>query len=168
MHASALPPGPSADALTQGVLFHRDPLGVLRRCQARYGDAFMLRLPTARQMVVVADPSAVGVIAGADPLVATTGAGRRRILGMASPRSVLGADQAQHRIARLAVAAAFTPQALEPHAAELTELATRHAERWPRHRPFRLLPRLKTLADDAFVRVVLGVRDDERATALVL
>jgi cytochrome P450 len=86
MPRSALPPGPAVGALTQGVLFHRDPLGVLRRCQLRYGDVFTLRMPTARQMVVVADPSAVGVVAGADPVVATAGAGRRQLLGMASPR----------------------------------------------------------------------------------
>src|SRR3954469_9736955 len=122
MDPASLPPGPSAGALTQSVAFHRDPLGVLRRCQAQYGDVFTLRLPTARRMVVVADPSAVGVVAGADPLVATTGAGRRRVLGMASPRSVLGADQELHRIAREAVGPAFTPQALEPHAGELAEL----------------------------------------------
>jgi cytochrome P450 len=164
----ALPPGPSVGALTQGVLFHRDPLGVLRRCQRRYGDVFTLRMPTARQMVVVADPSAVGVVAGADPVVATAGAGRRRTLGIASPRSVLGADRDLHRIARQAVAPAFTPQALEPHADELTELALRHVAGWPRRRPFRLLPRLKTLADDVFVRVVIGVRDEDRAAALVL
>src|SRR5215213_6054972 len=168
MHASALPPGPSADALTQGVLFHRDPLGVLRRCQARYGDVFTLRLPTARQMVVVADPSAVGVIAGADPVVATTGAGRRRVLGMASPRSVLGADGDLHRVARQTVAPAFTPQALDPHADQLADLAARHVARWPRLRPFRLLPRVKTLADEVFVRIVLGVGDEQRVEALVL
>src|SRR3954462_1819593 len=98
--AATPPPGPSAGALTQGTLFHRDPLGVLRRCQARYGDVFTLRMPTMRAMVVVADPAAVGVVAGADPVVATTGAGRRRVLGMASPQSELGADQEWHRIAR--------------------------------------------------------------------
>src|SRR3954469_16273127 len=148
MQTSSLPPGPSLGALTQGTLFHRDPLGVLRRCQARYGDVFMLRMPTARRMVVVADPSAVAVIAGADPIVATTGAGRRRVLGMASPRSVLGADQDQHRIARRSVGPAFTPQALEPHAHEMARIAARHVDRWPRRRPFRLLPRMKSLSDE--------------------
>src|SRR3954454_1930292 len=166
MSSSSVPPGPSVGALTQSVAFHRDPLGVLRRCQAQYGDVFTLRLPTARRMVVVADPSAVGVIAGADPLVATTGAGRRRVLGMASPRSVLGADGEQHRNARLAVAPAFTPQALEMHRDEMVQLAVRHVTSWPRRRPFRLLPRLKTLSDEVFVRIVLGVRDEQRAAAL--
>src|SRR3954447_8933193 len=168
MDPSALPPGPAVDALTQGTLFHRDPLGVLRRCQARYGDVFTLRMPTMRHMVVVADPASVGVVTGADPVVATTGAGRRRVLGIASPRSVLGADQEAHRIARQTVAPAFTPQALEPHRAAFAELAVRHVRRWPRGRPFRLLPRAKTLADEVFVRFVLGIEDDRRAGALVL
>ena len=168
MDPASLPPGPAAGALTQGTLFHRDPLGVLRRCQARYGDVFTLRMPTMRHMVVVADPSAVGLIAGADPVVATTGAGRRRILGIASPRSVLGADQEWHRIARQTVAPAFTPQALHPHRDAIARLADEHAQRWPRGRPFRLLPRMKTLADHVFVRFVLGVTDEERAAALVL
>jgi cytochrome P450 len=168
MDPSSLPPGPEAGALTQGMLFHRDPLGVLRRCQARYGDVFTLRMPTMRHMVVVADPSAVGVIAGADPVVATTGAGRRRVLGIASPQSVLGADQEAHRVARQSVAPAFTPQALEPHRTALEQLAARHVQRWPRGRPFRLLPRAKTLVDEVFVRFVLGIEDDRRANALVL
>jgi cytochrome P450 len=167
MDPASLPPGPSAGAMTQGTLFHRDPLGVLRRCQARYGDVFTMRMPTMRHMVVVADPSAVGVITGADPMVATTGAGRRRVLGIASPRSVLGADQEWHRIARQTVAPAFTPQALDPHRDAIARLAAEHAERWPRARPFRLLPRVKTLADDVFVRFVVGVADEERAAALV-
>jgi cytochrome P450 len=163
-----LPPGPSVDAITQGTLFHRDPLGVLTRCRARYGDVFTLRMPTARRMVVVADPSAIPIVAGADPVIAQTGAGRRRLLGIASPHSVLGADRDLHRVARLAVAPAFTPQALEPHSEALARLAVEHIARWPRGRPFRLLPRVKTLADEAFVRFVLGVTDDERAQALVL
>ncbi|HEX6026952.1 MAG TPA: hypothetical protein VFZ00_33450 [Solirubrobacter sp.] len=49
-----LPAGPNVDPLWQGTLFHRDPLGVLTRCQARDGDIFTLSMPTARRMVVVA------------------------------------------------------------------------------------------------------------------
>jgi cytochrome P450 len=168
MTESALPPGPEAGPLVQGLLFHRDPLGVLTRCHARYGDVFTLSLPTARRMVVVADPAAVHAVAGTDPPVATTGAGRRRMLGPASPQSVLGADGEAHHAARTAVGPAFTPQALEPRRAAMRALAERHVARWPRGRPFRLLPRAKTLADEVFVRCVLGVRDDRRAAALVL
>jgi cytochrome P450 family 135 len=165
--AAVLPPGPDLDPLLQGTLFHRDPLGVLMRCRARYGDVFTLSLPTARRLVIVAHPDAVAVVAGADPAVATTGAGRRRLLGPASPRSVLGADREWHRVARAAVEPAFTPEALERHRDAMAALAAEHVARWPRRRPFRLLPRVKTLADDVFIRLVLGVRDQQRADALV-
>src|SRR4051794_24644890 len=168
MHSSSpLPAGPAVDPLLRGMLFHRDPVGVLSRCHRRYGDLFTLSMPTARRMVVVADPAWVHVVAGADPAVATTGAGRRRLLGPASPRSVLAADRDWHRVARITVGPAFTPQALEPHREAMAALAARHVERWPRRRPFRLLARVKTLADDVFVRFVLGVRDERRAAALV-
>src|SRR3954465_9964510 len=145
---SPLPPGPAVDPLLQGTLFHRDPVGVLSRCQGRYGDVFTLSMPTARRMVGVADPAWVHVVAGADPAVATTGAGRRRLLGPASPRSVLGADREWHRVARTTVGPAFTPQALEPQLDSMAALAAQHVARWPRGRPFRLLPRVKTLSDD--------------------
>jgi cytochrome P450 len=165
--AEPLPPGPEVDPLIQGTLFHRDPVGVLSRCQGRYGDVFTLSLPTARRMVVVTDPASVRVVAGTDPALATTGAGRRRLLGPASPRSVLGADGDWHRVARTTVGPAFTPQALEPHREAMAALAAQHVARWPRQRPFRLLPRVKTLADDVFVRFALGVRDERRSAALV-
>jgi cytochrome P450 len=49
----------------------------------------------------------------------------------------------------------------------MAEIAERHAVSWPRGRPFRLLPRVRSLVDEVFVRLVLGVDDDARAGALV-
>jgi hypothetical protein len=49
------PPGPSVDPLMQGTLFHRDPVGVLSRCQARFGDVFTLSMPASPRSVVGAD-----------------------------------------------------------------------------------------------------------------
>jgi hypothetical protein len=43
--------------LAQTVALHRDPLGTLRRAQARFGDIFTLRLTTVRPLVVVASGS---------------------------------------------------------------------------------------------------------------
>jgi hypothetical protein len=55
----ALPNGPSARVLAQTFALHRDPLGTLRRAQARFGDVFTLRLTTVRPVVVVANPAEV-------------------------------------------------------------------------------------------------------------
>jgi cytochrome P450 len=168
--ASALPPGPTAGPIAQTVAFHRDPLRVLRAAQERHGDVFTLRLATARPLVVVAALEAVRPLLHADPGAARAGWARRTILPLASPRSVFGGDDGRHAAARAPVAPLFAPDAVAEYApaiAEIAEIAERHAASWPRGRPFRLLPRVRTLVDDVFVRLVLRVDDDARAAALV-
>ena len=162
-----LPPGPDAGVLVQTVGLHRNPLGTLRRAQARFGDVFTLRLATARPIVVVAAPDAVGELVTSDPGWAHAGEARRRILPIASPRSAFGGDGETHRAARGRIAGALAPEALERHRASMVRLAEKHAEGWPRSRPVRMLPRVRSLVDDVFVRLVLGLRDDARAHAAV-
>jgi cytochrome P450 len=109
--------------------------------------------------VVVAEPAAVAELAGSPH----AGDARRHILPMASPRSVFGGDGAAHRAARARVEGALSAEALGRYRGSMERLAQRHAARWPAGRPFRLLPRVRSLVDDVFVRLVLGVRDEERA-----
>jgi cytochrome P450 family 135 len=153
--------------LVQTLAFHRDPLGFLRRAQERYGDVFTVRLLTVRPLVVVAHPAAVEALLGADPGSAHAGEARRRVLPFASSRSVFGADAERHRAARERVAAAMSQEAVSHHRPAIARIAAAHASRWPRGRPFRLLPRIRTLTDEIFVRLVLGVRDEGLAAALV-
>jgi cytochrome P450 len=161
-----LPPGPSAGPLAQTVALHRDPLGTLRRAQARHGDVFTIRLLTARPIVVVAAPEEIGPLLNADPGAARAGDARRQIVPFASPRSVFGGDGERHRAARGAVAGLFAPDEVDRRRAAIEAIGAEHAARWPRGRPFRLLPRMRTLVDDVFVRLVLGVSDDARARAI--
>jgi cytochrome P450 len=167
MRRTALPPGPSAGPLAQTVAFHRDPLGVLRAAQARYGDVFTMRLLTARPVVVVAAPEEVGPLLHADPGAAHAGSARRTILPLASPRSVFGSDGAAHAAARTPVAGLFAPPAVAAQHDAIARIAERHALAWPRGRPVRLLERMRALVDEVFVRLMLGVEDDERVGALV-
>jgi cytochrome P450 family 135 len=167
MRATALPPGPTAGPLAQTVAFHRDPLRVLRAAQARHGDVFTMRLATARPVVVVAAPAEVRPLLHADPGAAQAGSARRAILPLASPRSVFGGDGGRHAAARAPIAPLFEPGAVAAHADAMAAIAERHAAAWPRGRPFRLLEAMRALVDDVFVRLVLGVRHDARADALV-
>src|SRR3954447_4476165 len=105
-----LPPGPQTGRLTQAVAFHRDPLGFLTDCRDRFGDLFTIRMAIAGPMMVVADPGAIDAIVDAPD----GGAARRRILGMVSPHSILGADGTQHAKARGRVEGAFSEHALAP------------------------------------------------------
>jgi cytochrome P450 len=161
------PPGPDAGVLAQTVAFHRDPLEFLRQQQEEFGDVFQIRLLTARPTFVVTEPEAVEELLGADPARAHAGEARRAVLPFASSRSVFGGDAEAHRAARARIATAFAPEVIDSRRGAITAIAERHAAEWPLGRPFRLLSRLRTLCDELFVRLVLGVRDEEIARELI-
>jgi cytochrome P450 family 135 len=163
---AAPPPALEEGVLTQTVAFHRDPLGFLRRRQERLGDTFQIRLLTARPTFVVAEPQAVEALLDSDYGRAHAGEARRQVLPFASPRSVFGGDAGAHRGARARIAPALAPELIDSRREGIAAIAERHAAGWPLDRPFRLLSRLRTLCDEVFVRLVLGVRDEEIAREL--
>lgn len=163
----APPPGPDAGVLAQTVAFHRDPLGFLRRQQEELGDVFQIRLLTARPTFIVTEPVAVKALLDSDPERAHGGEARRAVLPFASDRSVFGGDAEAHRSARARIAPAFAPEVIDSRRGAIAEIAERHASGWPLGRPFRLLSRLRTLCDEVFVRLVLGVRDERIAADLI-
>jgi cytochrome P450 family 135 len=166
-----LPPGPATGRLSGTVAFHRDPLGFLRRARSEFGDVFTIRLATAGPVVVVADRRCAEQLAeldsGGSGAVAHAGEARRGVLPMASVRSVFGADGTEHRTARDRASQAFSEEAIAMRAPQIEVIVRRHVESWPRGRPMRLLPRMRRLADEVFVRAVLGVRDEHRAQSLI-
>jgi cytochrome P450 len=89
------------------------------------------------------------------------------MLPMASPTSTFGGDGDEHAAARRRLAPVFAADAVEPQLSAMREIAREHAAGWPRGRPFRLLPRMRALADEIFVRHVLGISHDPRARQLV-
>jgi cytochrome P450 family 135 len=164
----ALPPGPGEGVLVQTVRMHRDPLGLLREAQQRFGDVFTLRLATARPIVVVTAPREVAGLLDSDPGGARAGEARRRVLPMASDRSIFGGDGQRHASARGRVAAAFSTTAVAGRRDAMVAIAERHAEAWPRQWPLRALPRMRALVDDVFVRLLMCVADERRAQALTV
>jgi len=163
---AALPAGPNLDRLTQATLFHRDPLGFLSRMQLEYGDVFTLRMAVAGPMVIVADPALIDQVVELPREAGHAGEARRRIVQMVSERSVLGADEDVHRAARAALEPVFTPEAINRRRDAMSRIADQHVADWPRGRPFRVLPRMRAIADEIFARLVVGMRDDARARAL--
>jgi cytochrome P450 len=132
-----------------------------------FGDVFTIRLLTARPVVVAAAPESVAGLLAADPDTAHAGEARRSVLPFADPRSVFGGDEAAHRAASAHVAPTLSRQAVDEHREEMRAIATRHAAKLPRGRPFRLLERVRDVTDEIFVRLVLGVRDDHLARRLI-
>ncbi len=161
-----LPPGPTTNPLAQAVTFHRDPLGELRRLQGEFGDVFTVRHPTARPMVVVVDPAAARLLAHGDPALAHAGEARRRILPQASARSSFGADEPHHPTAKARLVPAFAPERIDALRPGIAALAAEHAASWPTGRPTRLMPRVRLLCDEVTTRLMLGMRDEDRARRL--
>jgi cytochrome P450 len=145
--SSPLPPGPDLPALAQTVAYHRDPLGVLRRALARNGPVFTLRVPDP--IVFVADPAAIETVMH----LGRAGSARRAVLPLASPRSLFGADNDEHRRLRAELEPRFN--AIDDEL--IASIAREHIATWPRGVPFRLLPRMRSLATDIFGRTVLGL-----------
>jgi cytochrome P450 len=166
--ADGLPPGPSLPLGAQALWYHRDPLRFLRWARRRYGDVFTIRMPLKDPIVVVAAPSEARRLLQADPVAAEAGATRRLILPLASPRSPFGGDGAVHADVRARMAPDFEPAKVATWAGAIEQLAREQVATWPVGRPFRLLPRMRTLATTITVRHVLGVEDPPRARRLVL
>lgn len=161
------PPEHSASVLAQTVAFHRDPLAFLRAAQDELGEIFLIRLLTARPIAVVAEPEAAAALLEADHGSAHAGEARRSVLPFASARSVFGGDAGAHRAARARIAPAFAEKAMASRGEAIAEIAASQVAKWPIGRPFRLLERMREITDEVFVRLVLGVSDEEIARELV-
>jgi cytochrome P450 family 135 len=151
----------------QTARFHRHPLATLERCQRTYGDVFTLNMALIGPTVVVAEPEAAAALPGLDPERAHAGEARRGVLPMAAERSVFGGDGSFQQMARGRLAATFAPEAMALREEAMAAIAARHVAAWPRRRPIQLLSRMRTLVDDVFVRLLLGVRDERRAQRMV-
>jgi cytochrome P450 len=134
--------------------------------RSRFGPIFTVRT-TNGPVVVVGDADELGRLTGLDPGCARAGEARRRVLPQASERSVFGGDDEAHRAASARVHDALTPAAIRELLHEIAAIAERHAFAWPARRPFKLRVRLRDVADEVWVRLVLRPRDQARTEALI-
>ncbi len=163
---SALPPGPELPAAVQTVALARDPIGVLSRCRSRYGPVFSLDLRFAGPTVVVGDHDLAAPLVEGDGVIAHAGAARRRVLPQSSPGSSFGADEERHRRLRARIAPALATERLEAQRDGIGEVAARQIEAWPDRGPILLLSRMRSIAEEVFIRHVLGVVSDNRAARI--
>src|SRR5215210_4518157 len=146
-------------------MLSRDPLRVLRALRARFGPVFTIRT-TNGPMVVLGAAEELTRLTQLDPASARAGEARRRVLPQASPRSLFGGDGETHRTASARMHEALTRPAVERLEPEIAAIAQRHAAAWPARRPFELRVRLREIADEVWVRLVLRPRHETRTEAL--
>src|SRR4051812_36659030 len=152
-----LPPGPREPAAAQTLEWALRPTAFLRRCAARHGEAFTLRL-TFDDAPLVCTWSARGVadVLAAPPELLHRGQSPGPLRPVAGPRSILLADGPEHLRIRRLMLPPFHGERLRAMRERVGGMAQEAASGWPAGRPLALLCELQRLALDIALEVVLG------------
>jgi len=151
-----LPPGPKEPAALQTVEWIARPTALLRRCRARHGDPFTVRVAWAdAPMVLVADPGEIRRIFAADDSQLHGGASSTVLEPFAGPTSILLTHGPEHLRRRRELLPAFHGEALTAWRETVAAMARAEVAAWPEGE-LRALPRMQALTLDVILRLVLG------------
>src|SRR5213082_3081921 len=176
-----LPPGPRAPGALQMAGFFRDPIRFLKRCHARYGDAFTTRFPGLGHVVYLADPAdAKQVFTGSPALFHAGEANARWLEPVLGPTSIMNIDESEHLRQRRLLLPPFHGDRIRRYEEIVVEVATREIESWPVGEPFSMLAATQRITLEVMLRAVFGVSEErlqsfreavlrlDRAAAIVL
>ncbi len=156
MMEDVLPPGPREPAALQTVEWIARPTAFLRRCRARHGDPFTVRVAWAdAPMVLVADPGEIRRIFAAGDEQLHGGASSTVLEPFAGPTSILLTHGPEHLRRRRELLPAFHGEALDGWRDTVATMAQDEVAGWTAGE-LRTLPRMQALTLDVILRVVLG------------
>jgi len=162
-----LPPGPRTPQAIQTIEWIVRPTTFLRRAQARYGEPFTIRTAWSdAPMVLTSDPEEVKRAYAAPPDLLQGGDAADFLEPFVGRNSLLVLHGDEHLRQRRLVLPPFHGQALQRWTETIQQLTHAHLDTWPRHTPFRALPRMQELTLEIIQRVIFGSRDDELKHAL--
>jgi cytochrome P450 len=149
----------------QAVGLWRDPIRLLARLRARYGDVFSVRFPSFPRLVYVADPELVKRVFTGDSRLFHAGEANAMVLEPAlGPYSVLTLDEDEHMRQRKLLLPPFHGESVRRYGEVIREIAEGEVERWPVGRAFALRPHAQRITLDVILRAVFGVRGEDRLT----
>jgi cytochrome P450 len=167
MGSMRLPPGPSAPPSVQTYEWVARPTALMRRCQARYGEPFTLRIAwNDGPLVFISDPGEIKRVFAADPDVLLPGASSAVLEPLVGTRSILVLDGAAHMRERKLMLPSFHGEALARWRETMAGLAADELERWTPGEPVRALTRMQALTVEVILRVVFGTGDPELRDAI--
>lgn len=168
MGGVTLPPGPREPAALQTVEWIARPTAFLRRCRARHGDPFTVRVAWAdAPMVLVSDPEAIRRVFAAGPELLHGGASSTVLEPFAGPTSILLTHGPEHLRRRRELLPAFHGEALAGWRATIAGLAAAEVATWPAGAELRTLPRMQALTLDVILRLVLGPEERPELRAAI-
>ena len=155
-----LPPGPREPAAIQMSEWIVRPTALLRRCHARYGEPFTLKIAWSdAPMVFVSDPADIKRVFAADPEVLRGGESSSVLEPFAGPHSILLLHGAEHLRQRRLMLPPFHGEALARWRDTIAALAEQELDGWTPGRPIRALQRMQALTLEVILRVVFGAGD---------
>ena len=167
MGSMRLPPGPPEPAALQMSEWIVRPTALLRRCQARYGEPFTLRIAWSdAPMVFVSDPADIKRVFAAGPDVLRAGESSSVLEPFAGPNSILLLHGAEHLRQRRLMLPPFHGEALARWRETIVALAAAELDTWTPGAPVRALGRMQALTLEAILRVVFGAGDAELRDAI--
>jgi len=152
-----LPPGPREPAALQTVEWVARPTAFLRRCQARHGEPFTVRVAWAdAPIVLVSDPAEIKRVFTAGEKVLHGGSSSTVLEPFAGPSSILLLHGPEHLRQRRLMLPPFHGAALAGSRATIAEIAHAELDSWEPGARLRAHPRMQALTLEVILRVVFG------------
>jgi cytochrome P450 len=164
--AATLPPGPRTPSWVQTLAWWSRPVPSFERWRARYGNRFTIRLMGLPPFVILADPDAAKAVFTAAPDVLHPGSGARILEPVVGRNSVILLDEDAHLSQRRLMLPAFHGEQVARLTEVMADIAAAEVERWPRHEPVALHPRLQALTLEVILRTVFGLDEGPRLERL--
>jgi cytochrome P450 len=165
MRSMPLPPGPPEPAAIQMYEWVARPTALLRRCQARYGEPFTLKIAWSdAPMVFISDPAEIKRVFAAPQDVLRGGESSSVLEPFAGPHSILLLHGAEHLRQRKLMLPPFHGDALGRWRDTIAALAHQELDGWTQ--PVRSLERMQALTLEVILRVVFGAGDPELRDAI--
>src|SRR3954452_18946274 len=138
------PPGPREPAALQMSEWIVRPTALLRRCHARYGEPFTLKIGwSSAPMVFVSAPADIKRVCAADPDVLRGGESSSVLEPFAGPRSILLLHGAAYLRQRRLMLPPFHGEALARWRDTIAQLAEAELDGWTPGEPVRALRRMQ-------------------------
>ncbi|OBB11690.1 hypothetical protein A5662_08045 [Mycobacteriaceae bacterium 1482268.1] len=164
--AAGLPPGPRLPSALQSLMIWTQRHRFIPAMHRRYGDTFTVNAEPTGYGVVLRNPDDLRTIFRGAPEIFRAGEANSLLAPVVGRRSVLTMDAPEHVAERRRMLPPFHGERIARVAALMEEETEREIAQWPIGRDFELLPRMQELTLRIIVRVVLGVDEDDRATAV--
>ncbi|MFL5885294.1 MAG: cytochrome P450 [Thermoleophilaceae bacterium] len=157
------PPGPRLP-FAHLARFFRDPYHSLEYAYRRYGP--VLSLPGGsfgERTVLVGDPELIKQVFVAGPRRFHTGEGNALMLEpVVGENSILSLDEDRHRRSRKIMVPPLQASRIQGYEPVMTEIVDREIDRMPVGEPFPLVRSLRGVALEVLMRLMLGMRDEQR------